>query len=543
MTLLAVRDLDVRFATADGEVHAVKNANFDIAEGECLGVVGESGSGKSQMFLAAAGLLAGNGRATGSVRWHGEEMLGLSQQRLNAWRGSRLTVVFQDSLTGLTPHMTVGAQIVEVLRQQKHLARSEAEACALAMLEKVGISDAALRFKQYPHEFSGGMRQRVMIAMAAICGPELMIADEPTTALDVTVQAQILDLLRALKTELNSAAVLISHDMGVIASMADRVLVMQNGEIVEQGAVDDIFARPRHPYTQALLAATPRLDRPGIRNAPPPQAPAMLEVAALNVHYKLRSGLWRKTTQHALEGVDFTLRPGETLGIVGESGSGKSTLARAILKLQPKTGGSVVWMGRDLDSTGREEMRRLRRELQIVLQDPLASLDPRRTIGQSIAEPLHALQPFLPRAEAAARVAAMMRRVGLDPATRNRYPHEFSGGQNQRASIARAMIVAPRLLVCDEAVSALDVSIQAQIVELLAGLQDETGMATIFISHDLAVVRRLAHRVLVLHRGRVVETADTETLYSAPCHPYTKALLAAVPLPDPGIQRSRPAAI
>ena len=539
--LLEIRDLNVHFATPDGEVHAVKDASLTVGESECLGVVGESGSGKSQLFLAAMGLLAPNGRVTGSVRYRGQEILHAPARTLNALRGGAVTMIFQDPLTSLTPHMQVGAQIVEALTLHRKLPREEAEGRAREMLDYVRIPDSARRMRQYPHELSGGMRQRVMIAMATIAGPDLIIADEPTTALDVTVQAQILEILRTLKSDRKTAIVLISHDMGVIAGLATRVQVMQRGAIVETGAVDDIFYAPKTDYTRMLLAAMPRLDEPA--PAATATGATLLTVDDLKVSFPVGGGLFAKPQQlRAVDGISFTLRQGETLGVVGESGCGKSTLARAVLQLLPRPAeaGRVVWLGRDLGAAGREEIRGLRRDFQIVFQDPLASLDPRMPIGLSIGEPLRALEPGLPREQGRARVAAMMARVGLEPGWINRYPHELSGGQNQRAGIARAMIVAPKLVVCDEAVSALDVSIQAQIVDLIRQLQADTGLSLLFISHDLAVVRRLSHRVMVLYLGRVVEMADSESLYRAPRHPYTKALLSAVLTPDPRTERARP---
>jgi len=547
--IFEVKNLDVRFSTPDGEVHAVNNANFRIEEGECLGVVGESGSGKSQLFLSTLGLLAGNGRVTGSVLYRGREILGLPEKELNKLRGSKITMIFQDPLTSLTPHMRVGAQLIETLQVHRSVPAGEAERRVLETLELVRIPEAKARMGQYPHELSGGMRQRVMIAMAVLCGPDLLIADEPTTALDVTVQAQILEIMRDLKAELKTAIAIVSHDMGVIAGLADHVQVMRRGDIVEAGSVDRIFYAPKHDYTKMLLDAMPRVDqpdRPGhARLMPLPlQSKMLLDVRDLKVYFPVRTGglFAKRKALRAVDGVSFQLNEGETLGVVGESGCGKSTLARAVLKLLPKTDGAVVWCGRDLGPMQQEDIRKLREELQIVFQDPLASLDPRMTIGQSIAEPLRTLKPQLSRDEVRKEVREMMERVGLEPGWINRYPHEFSGGQNQRVGIARAMIVKPRLVVCDEAVSALDVSIQAQIVDLLVRLQAEFGMSLIFISHDLSVVRQVSHRVMVLYLGRVVELAGRETIYENPRHPYTRALIRAVPVPDPKMERSKPRA-
>jgi len=543
-TVLEITNLAVTFDTPDEEVEAVKGISLTIDKGECLGIVGESGSGKSQTFLAAFGLSSENAIVTGQVKFQGREVLTLRRNELDSIRGRNVAFVFQDPLTALTPHLTIETQMTEVLSHHFKVTGQVARERAIEWLERVRIPEATQRLRSYPHELSGGMRQRVMLGMAMMCEPILLIADEPTTALDATVQAQVLDLIDDLRRDTGTAVALITHDMGVIARMAQRVAVMRHGEVVETGTVDQIYASPKADYTRMLLKAVPRIDGDRAQTiAPVQEGPPILNVDDVRVHFpiKVNDGFFEKPKLlRAVDGVSFELKAGETLGIVGESGCGKSTLARAVVQLLPRTAGAVTFLGRNMLPSEKETIRRARQDLQIVFQDPLASLDPRMTLGTSIAEPLLAFAPHLSRVEREERVKEMMDQVGLNPDLINRYPHELSGGQNQRVGVARAMVLKPKLVVCDEAVSALDVSIQAQILKLLADLQREFGTSFLFISHDLAVVREISHNVLVLYLGRAVEYGPAEIILRDPRHPYTRALLAAAPTPDPQLARDKP---
>ena len=541
MSLLEVRNLHVRFDTADGEVHAVRNLSFELDRGETLGVVGESGSGKSQTVLSLIGLLADNGRASGSAMFDGQDLFNLSPGALRSIRGRRISMIFQDPMTSLNPYLTVAEQMVQVVREHDRMTRRAARDRCLEMLEAVKIPDAAERLDCYPHELSGGMRQRVMIAASLLLDPQILVADEPTTALDVTVQAQILELMKDLNRRLGTAIILITHDLGVIAGLCERVIVMHDGELKEQGSVREVFYRPRHAYTKALLKAVPRLDAEQVERLAPAADSSLLSVDGLKVHFPVRTGGWlgEKRPLRAVDGVNLDLRSGETLGIVGESGCGKSTLARAILRLVPTTAGNVCLLGQSMGDLDKRALREMRRDAQVIFQDPLASLNPRMTVGNIVSEPLRTHFPELGADEVRTRVADVLRRVGLSGRELNRYPHEFSGGQCQRIGIARALVLKPKVIICDEPVSALDVSIQAQIVNLLMDLQAEFGLALIFIAHDLAVVRHISHRIMVMYLGRIMEVASRKALYETPHHPYTRALISAVPIPDPDKERDR----
>ena len=539
--VLEVRGLSVEFATRHQLVRAVADVSLSVARGECLGIVGESGAGKSQLFLAPLGLAAASARVTGSARFGEVELVDLPAAALDRIRGAGIGMVFQDPLTSLTPHIRVGEQIAEVLRRHG-TAAGAAPARALQLLQQVQVNDAERRLRQYPYELSGGMRQRVMIAIAISGAPQLLIADEPTTALDVTVQAQILKLLADLKRSRGMALVLVTHDLAALAGVADRVLVMRAGRIVESGPVAQVLKSPREPYTQQLLRAAQAVTTlaPPPATAVPLPGAAALSLTGVSVEFSVSRG-WLRAPQQlaALSAVDLSIASGESFGLVGESGSGKSTLARAALRLLLPHSGRILWMGRDTAALPRAELRRLRRDRQIIFQDPLGSLDPRLTVAAIIAEPLAVHESSLSSQARTRAVAAALESVALPQELAARYPHELSGGQCQRVGIARAMILKPALLVADEPVSALDVPTQEQIVTLLQELTAAHGMSLMFISHNLALVRRLCTRVLVLYLGRMMELAPVNALFAAPRHPYTRELLAAVPSTDPDIQPQR----
>ena len=534
--LLSIEALRVRFPGTT--VPALEDVTLSVGRGECLGVVGESGAGKSLTFLAALGLLSAGAEVSGRARLAATDLLGLPEHALDRIRGRRVGLVFQDPMTALTPHLTVGAQVAEALRRHLGLGARAARTRVRELFERVRLGDGARRMRQYPHELSGGMRQRVMMAIALACEPELLIADEPTTALDVTLQAQLLALLAQIKREQHMALVLITHDFGAVAGLADRIAVMRAGRVIESGTAGQVFRAPREDYTRELLQAAGELA--GGPAAPShPAGPPVLALSDVEVRFAHGTGLLRRRLFTALESVSLALAGGQALGIVGESGCGKSTLTRAALRLVRTRGGRVAWLGRDVSALAPRHLRHLRRELQLVFQDPLASLDPHLTVEQLVGEPLEIHRPGLASAERLARIGAMLERVGLEPALYGRRPHELSGGQCQRVGIARAMILAPRLLVCDEPLSALDMRAQRQIRLLLEGLRAEQGMGLLFVSHDLALVRRLCERALVLYLGRMVELGPTAALFERPLHPYTRELIEAIALADPALQPAR----
>ncbi|MEU8108851.1 ABC transporter ATP-binding protein [Nonomuraea muscovyensis] len=612
MSILEVRDLTVTFP---GDIQAVRGVSYDVSRGEVLGIVGESGSGKSVTSLAIMGLLPRDAQVSGSVKLHGRELIGVEEDELIKVRGKSISMIFQDPLSAFTPVYTIGDQIAEAVRVHQKVAKDKAARRAVELLDLVGIPHPDVRAKAFPHEFSGGMRQRAMIAMAIANDPDLLICDEPTTALDVTIQAQVLEVLKTAQRETGAGIVMITHDLGVIAGMADRVLVMYAGRPVEQGPVDELYYRPRMPYTMGLLASIPRIDGeegplvpiegnppspaalpPGCPFAPrcpmhidscdeeeppltpigggrhvacirsreiehkgltgadvfpvpviPPsdvvrvpreQRPTVLELDGLVRHYPLMKGAVFKRrvgTVHAVDGISFDIAEGETLALVGESGCGKTTTLQQIMRLEPPQSGRVVVLGKDSSRLDRAARKSLRGDLQIVFQDPMAALDPRMPVGDIIAEPLRAHG----HKDVAARVTELLTLVGLAPEHAERYPQRFSGGQRQRIGIARALALDPKLLVLDEPVSALDVSIQAGVINLLEKLKNTLGLSYLFVAHDLAVVRHLADRVAVMYLGKIAEIGAVANVYDRPAHPYTQALLSAIPLPDPEMERTR----
>ena len=522
--ILQIAGLHVRFATPDGEIHAVRGLDMSVTAGQTIALVGESGSGKSQAMMAVMGLLAQNGNAQGSVRYRDEELLGLSPRLLNKYRGVRLAMIFQEPMTSLDPLYTIRHQIVEPLRHHQKISHKAALKRARELLDLVQIPDAERRLRSYPHELSGGQRQRVMIAMAIANNPDILIADEPTTALDVTIQAEILSLLMDLQQRLGMAIIFITHDLGIVKRIADYVYVMRTGEVVEQRSTTALFANPQHSYTNMLINAEPA----GRKSAPPLDSPAILVGHDIEVSFKLREQFWwrKAALLKAVQQVNITLHQQQTIGIVGESGSGKSTLAKALLRLLPSTG-AIIFIDKEIHALDRDQLRLLRREIQIVFQDPFGSLSPRMTAGQVVSEGLLVHEPHLSAGERDRRAAKAFAEVDLDPSWRNRYPHEFSGGQRQRIAIARAIILKPKVIILDEPTSALDRSVQKQIVNLLRKLQSDYGLSYLFISHDLAVVRAMADRIIVMKSGLIVEQGPTETVFTAPQQDYTKQLLAA----------------
>ncbi|WP_345215732.1 ABC transporter ATP-binding protein [Georgenia halophila] len=618
--VLDVEDLDVSFPSEDGVVHAVRGVSFSVREGEVLAVVGESGSGKSVTSMAIMGLLPENARVTGSVELHGEQMLGRSDAYMSKIRGNQMGMIFQDPLSALTPVYTVGGQIVEALQTHRGMGERAARERAVELLDLVGIPSPKVRARSFPHEFSGGMRQRAMIAMAIANDPDLIIADEPTTALDVTIQAQILEVLKTAQRETGAAVVMITHDLGVVAGVADRVAVMYAGRVVEEGDVDDIYCRSTMPYTIGLLGSLPRPDEeeksalapvegnpPSLLDLPPgcpfnPRCPMavdtclevepaltptrgaqhtaachrsgeiaqgdldyrdiypvprviepdltrrpreqreeVLQITDLKRHFPLTKGaVFRRRigTVQAVDGISLDVRAGETLALVGESGSGKTTTLLEVLDLKAPQEGKIVVLGNDVgDIKKGAERRELRRDLQVVFQDPMASLDPRMPVFDIIAEPMTANR--VPKDKIESRVRELLRLVGLESSHANRYPQHFSGGQRQRIAIARALALEPKLLVLDEPVSALDVSIQAGVINLLDELRAKLGLSYLFVAHDLSVVRHIADRVAVMYLGRIVEVGEVDRVFEYPTHPYTQALLSAIPIPDPEKERRR----
>ncbi|TCJ05679.1 ABC transporter ATP-binding protein [Cytobacillus praedii] len=540
-TILQVKDLRVSFLSRDLEFEAVRGVSFEVKKGETLGIVGESGSGKSVTARSIMRLLPSppSYLKQGEITFLGDNLAEKTEKEMEGIRGRDIGMIFQDPMTSLNPTIRIGKQIAESLIKHQKLSKKEAKKQAIDILKLVGIRNSEVRYNHYPHEFSGGMRQRVMIAIALACRPTLLIADEPTTALDVTIQAQILNLMKDMQERFGTSIILITHDLGVVAGMCDRVAVMKKGEIVESGTTEEIFENPKHPYTKKLLHALPRLDEKKKKKPAPLILPGtdlnkpLLEVKSLRQHFDMGKGNVLK----AVDDISFHIRAGETLGLVGESGSGKSTTGRAILRLHEPTGGDVLYQGMPVNRLSKSEMKLMRRHMQMIFQDPYASLNPRFKVLDIIGQALDVHKLSCSRGERKRRVEELLEMVGLEAEHAERYPHEFSGGQRQRIGIARALAVEPKFIVCDEPLSALDVSIQSQVVKLLEDLQHRLGLTYLFIAHDLSMVKHISDRVAVMYAGKIVELAESEELYANPQHPYTKSLLSAIPIPDPKVEK------
>ncbi|CAN7207309.1 ABC transporter ATP-binding protein [Mesorhizobium sp. LjRoot246] len=543
--ILDIANLCVSVRGEDGEREVVSDLSLTLARGETLCIAGESGSGKSMTALAIMQLLPQPTAriSSGKIRLGDTDLTDLDERRMRHIRGDRIAMIFQEPMTSLNPVLSIGRQLTESIEAHTSLSQDEARQRAIKALKAVRISEAESRLKQFPHELSGGMRQRVMIAMALALEPDVLIADEPTTALDVTVQGEVLELLRDLQRQHGTSVILITHDMGVVSEMADRVIIMRHGRMVEEGKTSEIFARPQADYTRELLAAVPRIGsgvgRQKSRDAEAATPANVAEVKDLHVRFDLHGGFFGRVNRrvHAVEGVSFSIAPNETLALVGESGCGKSTTAKALAGLVHYSGDIVIG-GRNLSGLGRDERKAVRRDVQMIFQDPYASLDPRMRVGDLVAEPL-LIHGIASKEERSQRVAALFERVGLSSDQMELYPHEFSGGQRQRVCIARALALRPKLIVADESVSALDVSVQARVLDLLKELQREFGVAYLFISHDMAVVENISDRVAVMYLGQIVEMGTRDQVFSNPRHPYTRRLIEAVPVPDPAQRRSR----
>jgi oligopeptide/dipeptide ABC transporter ATP-binding protein len=530
MSLLEIDALTIRYA--DSPAPAVSDLNVVIERGEAIGIVGESGSGKTQTAMAIMGLLPANAGVSGSIRFDGTELRGATPTVLNRYRACRIAMVFQDPRTALNPYVRIGKQLRRVLLEHKMCGGAEADVRTLDMLQKVGLPDPERQFRAFPHELSGGMRQRAMIGAALIGEPDLLVADEPTTALDVTVQAQILRLISDLHAETNSALLLITHDLGVVAGNCERVVVMDKGCMVEEGSTREVFSAPVSSRTEALLSSAPRIDSEVMSKSIDTDADPVLEIEDIAVSFRGRRSSWGERL-HAVKPMSLSLGECETVAVVGESGSGKTSLARAVLGLLPADAGRVSFLGRALPSHVGARRNNVRRHLQMVFQDPLASLNPAMSVREIVAEPLRIHEPGMKKEERNRGVDTMLTRVGLEAELAGRYPHELSGGQAQRVAIARSLILQPKVLICDEAVAALDGTVQHEILKLLLTEQANSGLSLIFITHDLAVVRQISHRVLVMYMGRLCEIAENEALFRRPRHPYTKAVLSSVPVIDP----------